>query len=409
MHNWDLISLWWWWGWGGWYLCTCDWCGHTACSPWPWDAAVAIVSTYHTSSPWTQRWGTAVTVDRNALWPRHSIDCWNAVYTTVYNCWDYICAYSYCANAQIAFFSSACQWDWKVWYIDFLLVGWWSSGGYWCTSWYCHCWWTWWWWGWVIECMHYPIKNTAYSITIWAWWWKPSCSCNGCFNPWWPTIFNWIVATWWSKTTSWYKYWCTSASCVAWGWGWWAWNCSNGHWYTFRKCCPEMHVCNATCWAASYICLYTGGNWWEWYTSSISWAEHSYWWWWGGWWWGRPCSANSCYYQAMYWVYAWCWTDWWWDWWQYSIPATTDGVEGAPTNHKWCDATYYWWWWGGGGNGWPWCWCQWIIIIRYHTDGSDWICAECSFWWCKYTCWEYTIHCFTDMSEHNEFIPVYKK
>jgi hypothetical protein len=31
-----------------------------------------------------------------------------------------------------------------------------------------------------------------------------------------------------------------------------------------------------------------------------------------------------------------------------------------------------------------------------------------SVWWTKYTCWDYTIHCFTDTSAVQQFIPVFK-
>lgn len=57
---------------------------------------------------------------------------------------------------------------------------------------------------------------------------------------------------------------------------------------------------------------------------------------------------------------------------------------------RWCDATYYWWWGWWGSNTYWWNWCQWIFIIRYPTA-----CNYCISWGTKYTCWDYTIHCFT--------------
>ena len=37
-----------------------------------------------------------------------------------------------------------------------------------------------------------------------------------------------------------------------------------------------------------------------------------------------------------------------------------------------------------------WNWGWWVAIFRYPTE--CWYNIE---WWCKYTCWDYTIHCFT--------------
>jgi hypothetical protein len=82
---------------------------------------------------------------------------------------------------------------------------------------------------------------------------------------------------------------------------------------------------------------------------------------------------------------------------------------------NWNPATYYWWW--GGGAYWCstysqascawWDWCQWIVILRYKTDWSCWISNQ-SRWWTKTTCWDYTIHTFTDTSWTLQFIPVFK-
>ena len=249
----------------------------------------------------------------------------------------------------------ASGWGGWVWYIDYLMVWWWWGGW---------CYWAW-WWGWVIEMFCQWVYWIQYPIKIGAWW---AAQWDSLDWRWWDTIFMWMAYWWWRWGSDvqqfadwwvnswwwgnwaiysagliwWWAYcWWSRSSCSAWWWGWWAWwnwcNASERKWW----------------------------DWWIWVKSSISWTQYWYWWW----WWGSS-------YRASWSNPTWCWVDWWWDWWYY--------------NTNWCDATYYgWWWWWKWGR-----WYQWVVIIRYKTDWSCWV-TTASTWWCKYTCWAYTIHCFT--------------
>ena len=262
-------------------------------------------------------------------------------------------------------------------FIDLLVVG----GGGWWSAWedrYIYRWWWGWWAGWYIYCEAYPLDKecSQYNVLVWAWWvWKNTSAAANVWH-WWNSCFGSIVACWgWQW---WYENWCDWWS---WGWGWgnriwcwivWQWH--NGWWiywqYWWWWGWAAEAGCNwkCTCW----------WKWWDWCLNSISWEAVYYsWWGWGSWY--------SC--------PGWLWWCWWWNW--------------SHANANWCDAPCYWWWWGGGWkNGtcrW-WNWCQWVVILRYKTDWTCWI-KPSSTWWCKYTCWEYTIHCFTSSWT---FIPAYK-
>lgn len=270
------------------------------------------------------------------------------------------------------------QWWTKYWYVDFLIVWWWGSWNKWINSWN---YWSWgWWWGWFIECFWVPINNNTlqYWVVVWWWWlwWGSACWSASCFfwyqAYWWKYWMHcdaWPGACWWNSWAS-----SVDASCHIW-WSW-AWiNCS---------CCRHSWWWGGWAWWdwCSAINEYCWWDWWIWKASSMSW-ELKYYWWWGGWAWCCYC-----------WIW-WCW--WWWN------------ATGAGT--PWCDATYYWWW-GWAIQYWSssccaWSWCQWIVIIRYKTDWSCWI-KNTSSWWCKYTCWDYTIHCFTNVWSWEKFLPVFK-
>ena len=254
----------------------------------------------------------------------------------------------------------------QEWAIDILVVwwGWWGGQYWWCAScWNCVQWWGWGWW-YVKYCECYPILEWwCTTIVVWAWWWAQSEWWDSCF---WDVVSLWWWAWAWNNPYNW-EQWRGATYCWTW-WGWYsnswanwqsAWDWSSwatwsiwGNWGNWTWC-KDCNIAWGWWWAtwvwAEWLCWWAWG---AWYCSDIEWTAHYYGW---GWAWGN----SAC---------AWC--DWWW--------AT------------WCCATYY--WWGGWGNSWGWC--QWIVVVRYKTNGS-WINATSTTWWCKYTCWDYTIHKFT--------------
>lgn len=265
--------------------------------------------------------------------------------------------------------------------VDYLLVWWWG-------------WWgrsikmPWWWgWGWgICRAIGKEIAKGTYSIVIWAWWAGNNTDTLAEMHSWCPSCFWDIVAYWWwwgwpwinscacsYRWADWWSWWWGGAYC--WCWTWWVW------WYNYRK---EWEYRQWMIWGASYnscwwwwgwwYCLAGGScstsnywwRWWCWLCWDISWAYSRYWWWWG--WWGRCCVAQDL---------------WWWNWWWCLA--------------DWCNAPYYWWggWWWGRTNLNTNCkkwgsWCQWIFILRYPTA-----CWYSITWGTCYTCWDYTIHCFT--------------
>lgn len=239
-------------------------------------------------------------------------------------------------------------------YIDILVVWW--GWNWWKACQFNNYYYSWWGGGWwcVIEVCGLIIEETISSYDISVWWvqWS-SCFSDILVAPWWCEWSN--VYRWWWASGSWCIWWNNQNAC-RWWWGGWA----SENWYGSLD----------------------NNRWWKWICSSISWSNMGYWWWWGWWWYG--CSSS---WDIKYW---WEWMDGWWNWWQ--------GKNGNNST-DWCPATYYWWWWGGGWlsySGFPknwWAWCQWIVIIRYKTDWSYWLTNATG--WCKYTCGDYTIHCFT--------------
>lgn len=246
--------------------------------------------------------------------------------------------------------------------IDFLMVWGWGGGWGWCNRWNIS--WSWGWAWWIIYRSCYEIVAWTYEVIIGSqgnWWWT-----NSDWNNWWNTTFNWITAYWWGGGWSWcwtgrdwwsgwwgkegYRgrnctwqwnsgwQWRVIGSWTSWwggGWSWWVWGDSNNYEY--------------------------GGSWWLWVSYDISWEELPY----AGWWWGGG--------------YSWGWS------------GSCGGGNWARYGNVWAGATTYWSW-GGGWiyNRWGGSWYQWIFIVRYPT--ACWYNIE---WGCKYTCWDYTIHCFT--------------
>ena len=240
-------------------------------------------------------------------------------------------------------------------YADFLLV-WWG----WTWSWW------WWWWGWawwVIQCSNYLLEAWAYSVVIWAWWisrW--TCGnwsnwCNSTFN--WKTAYGWggggwqdrPWCPWWSWGWWWYRtsWWLSWWAWCSWQWyAWWSSGCYSGWWWG-----GAWWV-----WTAGTRCC--GWMWWIGIQSNISWTMQRYAWWWSWWEWGRWCSTPA----NCWWTPSWC---------------------------VWSNATICWaWWWWTYCACWTWHWWNWIFILRYPTA-----CWHNITWWTCYTCWDYTIHCFT--------------
>lgn len=234
-------------------------------------------------------------------------------------------------------------------------------------------WWSWWhvWggWGagWVVQCCDYEIPAWEYEVIIWAGWCWFS---NWYWLNWWNSTFNNIIAYWgwgwgngWNAWLSWWSWgWNSGAGCV-WQWHNWGVNVNNwrwGGWWAWWAGCAYAYW-----WA-----------WWIWIQSDISWTMEWYAW---GWWWAEQ-------------YYGCCTSCWWCGW----------GWKGTMfcNNKLLTRACYYWWWWGGAdcftskrrSSSCPaiWYWYQWIFILRYPTA-----CWYNVTWWTCYTCWNYTIHCFT--------------
>jgi len=282
--------------------------------------------------------------------------------------------------------TATCNVRWQPISIDFLLIWWW--------------WWWWllaWWWGggwWYIECNWYEIDNWDICIIIWTWW-SWATVCRWWWNNWWNSCFWDIVACWWGwgwwyeTDKNWKDWW------SGWWWSWWAeywwsWACYNmpGCWVSWQW---NSWWCWMNCWTSQRrTWWWWGGAWWDWcrwwcyWTWSCYCTQLTVWWAW--WLWKCSCISWSCQWYAWWWSW-WdlcyntsgpvCW--WWWRWW------ATDGKR---------NATWYWWWgwwsWQCCCSGRAWNWCKWIFIARYPTA-----CWYDITWWTKYTCGDYTIHCFT--------------
>ena len=257
--------------------------------------------------------------------------------------------------------------------IDWLLVWWWGAWG----RAYCRAWGGWGAW-WVVYRNNYIIsQNTC--VIIWAggvwcgtnpywwswgdscfwnivaywWWWGGWGCCSSCTN--WLSWWSWWWASWWG-----FCYWWSSK-----GWQWQKWGIGTtsawAWWGGYSHCWMDWCYCSYTSAAYGW-----GGVGWCGYCSDISWTAVRYangWSWWGckstpwmcgGGAWGCYTSACACWKNAT--------TPWSWG-------------GGAWNNAYKCP------WWNGA-NG--------IFIARYPTA-----CWYNITWGCKYTCGDYTIHCFT--------------
>ena len=257
-----------------------------------------------------------------------------------------------------------CDWTlWpKYWYIDLLVVWWWWAWGY------ISCWFSnypnssWWGGGWVIQCLCYPITSNSDYITVCVWKWWFAWTCSGTWCCW--TTQSWSNSSFWQFIAYWWWKWgAVNTSAENWWSWWWGWPNSIQPW---KWTCWQWHDW-ANAWASSWWwwAWAAGSNacWWIWVQSDLTGTMLYYWWWWSH----RPEEQPE--WSAACWCY-------WWGWaWQ--------------CNHTWTRNI---------------SWCQWIVVVRYKTDWSCWI-KNTSSWWCKYTCWDYTIHCFT---EDAVFIPTFK-
>lgn len=227
--------------------------------------------------------------------------------------------------------------------VDVLVVWWWENwlgSTYWQSSrwyyWRCGCNNHWYPWG-AILCEWYefsPYVAWAISVTVGRWEVKANKWSHCAENS---QFLDLIAYSWcgWASVNNW-------QSCPRWAdvsfafwWYWWAW----------------------TAWWAGYVSWNTiyWWTWWNWIQTDIDWTMRRYAWW-AWWWWQFSCQWSN--YSIVLWQH-WCWHDWcWW--------------SGHPDSCYWCD---------------------WIVVVRYKTDWSCWFSHAT--WGCKYTCWDYTIHCFT--------------
>ena len=238
-------------------------------------------------------------------------------------------------------------WGSDIKWICYFMVGGWASWNAVCRT-------NWWWGGWAAAIWRDFITNIYARVVVWCWWASVTC---GYWNGWGSSALCYdgkgVTAKWWCVNTTCWASWWTS-------WSWYEW----GVWCTWAN-----------------LCWWWGGGWacWAWWTTWLSkWWNGWKWvcycgmqfgWWWGGSW---NCANNA----------AWSWCDGWGGWW----------CQGSTS---WKNATWCWWWGGWSYNpqnpSWAWWW--WIVLISYPTDWSWWICD--GVWWCKFECWDYTMHCFT--------------
>ena len=399
VYDWtEWKELWWWGWWGWWFICT------TYDNPalWPSGASYALVSEIDNSGNYYSVWWP-IQFARDDVSTKRTCVC--SIYFQSTNNWWCISS-SWCWwKYQTTFFASANQWSWKVGFVDVLAVWGWANSNW-------SQWWSWWW---ICEMCKMPIyQQWEMFVSVWSagnsssfwsvrvWWWSINCS----WSP--------LDKSRWTSCTLRKSEWCYSITNYWWAWWntqWWNANCNRTcfwcAWYNSDKCDLVVN------WATP----------WWWHTSCITWQERTYWWW-----WWNGYGRCDCFYPWNYWwasdkvlvlpsCWAWAWWNWAWldqyifrvNWYNWCSSCTMPNCCFTYTdewNHC-CHATYYWWWWGW----WGWCWCQWIVIVRYPTDGSYWLSND-TLWWDITTAiiwWkEWRIHTFTDTSHTCCFYPVFK-
>lgn len=253
--------------------------------------------------------------------------------------------------------------------VDLTAVGWWGAGW---GGWYCcdgyHFAGSWWWGGEVLS-GKYVLEKKSYDVVIWCWGKHVSGGHDTSKYPWYTsswldwgdTKFGAITAHWWQGAKNY-----SNSLCSIWwtSWGGYSWATPQ------RRCWGGWWWGAGAAWAACWCPFRHWGNGWAWKC------------WFGWWWWGGTYYFNS---QDCWWA----WGTWGgWAWWN--------------CDQNWCNATCYWWWWGwwasryegtyNWGDG-----CQWIVIVKYASDWSDWI--SCATWGTVTTETiddvEYCVHTFT--------------
>ena len=255
-------------------------------------------------------------------------------------------------------------------YVDFLLVGGgWAWGKQACSG------WTWGWgWAWgVVICCNYELSSDRHSVIVGGW------QCYTAGEQWYPSCFDSLVAYggwgggnsylngYYSKGSQWFSgasggwgiqaAWGTGTQGCDWGCSWgssfaWGWGGYSSAWLT--PCCSKSSTTR------------TGGNG---ITNNFSGSTQYYAYWGGGW----GCYCCSC--------------------WGTSPGGGGKGWGCSTGTCNWQNPTSCGSW---GGGAWyssgaiPSNWAGGIFILRYPT--ACWYSLTGG---CKYTCWNYTIHCFT--------------
>lgn len=264
-------------------------------------------------------------------------------------------------------------WGWQ--YVDVLVIwAWWPWGrqGSGLVAW-------WGWAGWVIYQEKHALGTPVSQVIVWNY--QEFCNWND-------SLFDGMLAHWGGKW-GW-------GVCVAkannWTWNPWGswggvWACCNNYmymyswpWLPFQWNAWGRTLCLGTCcacyntwgggwgagwtWTSSIWCCMWFWDGWPWIVLDIEGTQKCYAW---GWGWGGYCCGGSA-------------SHWGWAGWR-------NGVSWGNWTTPWS-----WWGWGSPNNNW-WLGANWIVVVRYPTDWSYWITDATG--WCKYTCWDYTIHCFT--------------
>lgn len=248
--------------------------------------------------------------------------------------------------------------------LDYLVVAWWWGGSSACSTYW---WWGGWAWGVAEWCCKQVPKQSMYSVTVWQWgkWWKY-------WTSWWADTFECCLNSYWIGRCWWDSWFWTVIAKWWWGWGncyypWFSW----GSWWWTSTMSISSNT-NYSSWISGWAGIYP-----QWFQWAFPPDKCSGWWWWWAWWpaaccrWWMSrasCISWSCKNYSCWWFWSCC---------------TASSIS--------CQPTYEWSWWSWIGR----C-CQacdgkaWVVIVRYPTS-----CGYNFTWWCKYTCWTYTIHCFT--------------
>lgn len=265
-------------------------------------------------------------------------------------------------------------WDnWPM--VDVIVVAWWGGWGGWAY------WLAWWGWGgWVKECKQYHLEWNSISVVVWS---RGTLWSRNDY----PT--NWGDSCFWDIKACWWWNWCSYWKSASDWWNWWWWTVTYYIW--------SNRYTRPACWV----------DWW------YEWWYNPWWGWWAWWPWNIAICGS---YWWVWWIWyrsdifcPWCLFSSWWSWWWSSTWQTVWHPWGWSCYHNWSswglwDATFYWWgwawWWGSSCVAWT-NWYQWVVMVRYPTDWSYWVCSStwgnCCFtcdWYCyvEFTSdWTFTI------------------